>query len=52
VAFPVDFTADEGPETYRCRLTIRGTLLCLSNTDNGREFRKMTVDPTLIYDGR
>lgn len=45
VEFPVDFEADEGPETYRCRLTKRGTLTCLSGAFTGMEFKKINVEP-------
>jgi hypothetical protein len=44
VEFPVDFEADEGPQTYRCRLTRRGTLACLIGAYDGAEFKRMNVD--------
>jgi hypothetical protein len=50
VEFSVDFGADEGPETYRCRLTKRGTLACVG-PDTGEEFKKMKVDAGLTYRG-
>ena len=50
VEFPVDFEADEGPETYTCRLTKRGTLACV-DADTGEEFKKTKVDAGLIYEG-
>jgi hypothetical protein len=50
VEFPVDFQADEGPETYTCRLTKRGTLACV-DAYTGEEFKKMKVDAGLIYEG-
>jgi hypothetical protein len=50
VEFPVDFEADEGPETYTCRLTKRGTLACV-DADTGEEFKKMKVDASLITEG-
>ena len=49
VVFPVDFAADEGPDTYRCRLTQRDTLACLSGSFSGVEFKKMTIKPEQIY---
>jgi len=50
VEFPVDFGADEGPETYHCRLTKRGTLACV-DPDTGEEFKKMKVEAGLTYRG-
>lgn len=50
LTFPVDFEADEGPDTYGCRLTRRNTLACLSGTFGGVEFKKMAVKPKQIYD--
>jgi len=50
VTFPVDFAADEGPDTYRCRLTQRDTLACLSGPFSGMEFKRMTIKPEEIYD--
>jgi hypothetical protein len=50
VKFPVDFSADEGPDTYHCRLTKRGTLACLANAYSGVEFKKMTVQQGRTYD--
>jgi hypothetical protein len=44
IEFDVDFEADEGPETYRCRLTKRGTLACLIGAYDGAEFKRMKVD--------
>jgi hypothetical protein len=50
ITFPVDFAADEGPETYRCRMTTRDTLACLVDAYSGAEFKKMTVELDKIYD--
>ena len=50
VTFPVDFAADEGPDTYRCRLTKRGTLACLIREHDGAEFKKMKVAKSQIYE--
>jgi hypothetical protein len=50
VEFDVDFAADEGPETYRCRLTKRGTLACLIGAYDGAEFKRMKVDKSQIYE--
>jgi len=50
VIFPVDFAADEGPDTYRCRLAERDTLACLSGPFSGMEFKRMTIKPEQIYD--
>jgi len=50
VEFPVDFGADEGPETYRCRLTTRGTLACLVDAYRGSEFKRMKVDAGQLYE--
>ncbi len=47
--FRVDFAADEGPDTYRCRLTQRDTLACFDGPYSGAEFKKMTVKPEQIY---
>jgi hypothetical protein len=44
--FSADFGADGGPDEYRCRLTDRGTLACLTGRANwlgGMELKKMTV---------
>lgn len=49
VEFPVDFGADEGPETYRCRLSKRGTLTCLDGAYSGVEFKKMAVEKGQIH---
>jgi hypothetical protein len=49
VEFDVDYGADEGPEAFRCRLTRRGTLLCLG-AYSGQEFRKMAVDKSEIWE--
>jgi hypothetical protein len=49
VGFPVDFAADEGPDTYRCRLTKRGTLACFVGAYSGVEFKKMAVQRGQIY---
>lgn len=51
VEFPVDFEADEGPDTYRGRLTKRGTLACLDGALSGVEFKKMRVEKGRIYEG-
>ena len=48
--FPVDFEADEGPETYHRRLTKRGTLAWV-DPYMGSEFKKMKPDASLIYEG-
>lgn len=50
VTFPVDYEADEGPDTYRCRLTHRNTLACVSGPFAGVEFKKMAVRPEQICD--
>jgi len=50
VGFPVDLSADEGPDTYRCRLTRRGTLACLVHAYRGVEFKKMTAEKEQIYE--
>jgi hypothetical protein len=50
VEFPVDFSADEGPETYQCRVTKRGTLACLVDKYGGVEFKKMKVGAGQIYE--
>lgn len=50
IEFPVDFAADEGPDSYRCRLTKRGTLVCLVDTYEGEEFKKMTVEKEQIHE--
>ncbi len=48
VGLDVDEGADEGPEKYRCRLTRRGTLLCL-DAYSGEEFKKIAVEKSQIY---
>lgn len=48
VELEVDEGADEGPEKYRCRLTNRGTLLCL-NPYSGLEFKKTVVERNQLY---
>jgi hypothetical protein len=50
IEFDVDFEADEGPQTYRCRLTKRGTLVCLIGAYDGAEFKRMKVDKGQIYE--
>ena len=50
VEFPVDFSGDEGPDTYRCRLTRGGTLACLIGAFTGVEFKKMAVEEGQIYE--
>jgi hypothetical protein len=50
VEFSVDFAADEGPDTYRCRLTKRGTLACLIKNYRGAEFKKVAVETRQIYE--
>jgi hypothetical protein len=50
VEFPVDLSADEGPDIYRCRLTKRGTLACLVHAYRGVEFKKMMVEKEQIYE--
>jgi hypothetical protein len=52
ITFPLDFGADEGPDTYRCRLTKQETLTCLLDaySGSGVEFQKMTVEKAQIYD--
>ena len=42
--------ADEGPDTYRYRLTQRNALACFDGPFSGVKFRKMTVKPEQIYD--
>jgi len=49
IVFPVDEGADEGPESYRCRWTKRGTLACLADEELGIEFKKMNVGERRIY---
>jgi hypothetical protein len=48
VELDIDEGADEGAEKYRCRITPRGTLLCL-DTYSGEEFQKMAVKKSQIY---
>jgi hypothetical protein len=50
IEFQVDFAADEGPDTYRCRLTERDTLACLIDQRRAVEFKKMTVKPEQIWE--
>lgn len=50
VAFPVNFGADEGPDHNRCRLTDRGTLVCLVAEYRGEEFKRMKVQTDEIYE--
>jgi hypothetical protein len=50
VEFPMNFGADEGSEANRCRLTSRGTLVCLVATYRAEEFKKMEVPAREIYE--
>ena len=50
IAFPVDFAADEGPDSYRCRLTKTDTLVCMVGEYAAAEFKKRTVQPNDIYE--
>jgi hypothetical protein len=50
VEFPVNFGADEGPDSNRCRLTKRGTLVCLVAAYRAEEFKKMEVQAPEIYE--
>jgi hypothetical protein len=50
VTFLVDFEADEGPDTYRCRLTHSNTLACFSGPFAGMELKKMAVKREQICD--
>jgi len=51
VEFSRDLYGDEGEEdTYRCRLTKRGTLVCLLDPKAGVEFKKMKVDKSQLED--
>ena len=50
VDFPVNFGADEGPDSNRCRLTNRGTLVCLVAEYRAEEFKKMEVQASEIYE--
>jgi hypothetical protein len=43
LSFPIDFGGDASP-VYRCRLTNRGTLICLTGVyGEGREFKRTPV---------
>ena len=49
ITFPVDFGGDASP-VYRCRLTARNTLICLTDVyREGNEFKKMTVASDKLY---
>jgi hypothetical protein len=51
VEFPeASFGGDEAPDTYRCRLTKRGTLACMIGKFTGVEFKKMAVEKEQIYE--
>ncbi len=50
VEFPMNFGADEGSEANRCRLTNRGTLVCLVAAYRAEEFKKMEVQAREIYE--
>jgi len=49
VTFLVDFSNDNESDKYRCRLTQRNTLACLSGQHSGLEFKKMIVVPSQVY---
>jgi hypothetical protein len=49
VEFPFDEGADEGPETFRCRLTKRDTLACLDSPFSGIEFKRMKLGKGQLY---
>lgn len=50
VEFPVNFGADEGPDSNRCRLTNPDTLVCLVAAYRAEEFKKMKVQAREIYE--
>ena len=50
VEVPVNFGADEGPDSNRCRLTNRDTLVCLVAAYRGEEFKKLKVQSREIYE--
>jgi hypothetical protein len=50
IVFPVNFGADEGADSDRCRLTSRGTLVCLVAAYRAEEFKKMEVQAREIYE--
>lgn len=52
VEFPEVYFGGEVYEEhhYRCRLTDRGTLVCLLGTSNGAEFKKMPVEKSRIFE--
>jgi hypothetical protein len=50
VEFSRDFYADGAKETYRCRLTKRGTLACLFDPRVGAEFKKMKVNKSQLVE--
>lgn len=49
LSFPVDFGGDANP-VFRCRLTWRRTLLCLTDVYlEGNEFKQMVVPRNRLY---
>jgi hypothetical protein len=50
IAFPVNFGADEGADSNRCRLTNRDTLVCLVAAYRAEEFKRMEVPAREIYE--
>jgi hypothetical protein len=50
IAFPVNFGADGGADSNRCRLTNRDTLVCLVAAYRAEEFKRMEVQAREIYE--
>lgn len=50
IAFPVNFGADEGADSNRCRLTDHDTLVCVVAAYRAEEFKKMEVKAREIYE--